>query len=180
MRCLNDDALRVRGVDLEAGPATQTTSRSAADAAYGAERKEVEAEEHAETEDDAEEADVLEPWLELLRRTARWTEDQIRKAGQKEWITSWRERQWAWACKLMTADAAKWSAVATHWEPLLHSSRPRGRAPSRPRKRWDQDIIDYLEERFPNSGRTWKDRAKEKTEWMKLASDFAGTMCSNI
>ena len=35
----------------------------------------------------------LEPWANFLKRTARWTEEQMMKSGQKEWQRFWRERQ---------------------------------------------------------------------------------------
>ena len=88
-------------------------------------------------EEEEEEVDVLEPWATFLKRTARWTEQQLKDAGQREWLVVWRMRQWRWANKLATLDVEKWSNIATLWQPLVHSRHPCGRAQSRPRKRWD-------------------------------------------
>ena len=114
----------------------------------------------------------MEPWHEFLKRTARWTEEQLGKAGQKEWLASWRTRQWKWACKLMTQDKGKWSADCTLWQPLVHSSYPCRRAKARPKKRWAQDIEDFLGKEFPDEQRDWKAMAKDKDTWMKLTSKF--------
>ena len=97
------------------------------------------------SEDDdetTEDIDLLEPWSEFLRRTARWTEQQLKASGQSEWLAVWRKRQWTWAGKVATKDREKWSGVATQWMPLLHSSELRGRAQARPRKRWEQDLVE--------------------------------------
>ena len=54
------------------------------------------------------------------------------------------KRQWTWALKLADPESSKWSAVATKWHPPLHSGTTCGRRQARPKKRWDQDIVDYL------------------------------------
>ena len=118
------------------------------------------------TEDEA----VLEPWPEFLKRTARWTEEQLKVAGQSEWLTTWRTRQWRWAHKLVTHEESKWSAIATHWNPLLHSDAPRRRAQARPRKRWIQDIGDFLEAKTHNS-ESWMLLALDEETWMSNAND---------
>ena len=114
----------------------------------------------SEPEEDTEEVDVLELWSEFLKRTARWTEEQLIQSGQSEWLDTWRSRQWRWACNLVTKDAEKWSAIATIWQPLLHSSRPRGRAQARPKKRWDGDIVSFLRQTLPDNHDSWPTQVK--------------------
>ena len=131
-------------------------------------------------EEDIEEIDTLEPWPEFLKRTAVWTEEQLKKARQGEWLDSWRKRQWIWACKLVSADAEKWSAIATTWQPLLHSSCPRGRAQARPKKRWDEDIVSFVRHTLPDNHGDWSTQAKNKDEWMKHVDKFAKYCSGNI
>ena len=61
--------------------------------------------------DSEEQNETLESWADFLRRTARWSEVQMQKAGQKEWLHLWRGRQWDWMSKIMTTGRDKWSAV---------------------------------------------------------------------
>ena len=129
-----------------------------------------------EVEDDDED-NILEPWPEFLRRTARWTEEQLKKAGQSEWIQTWRRREWKWACRLVIDDVEKWSSIATIWQPLLHSSQPCGRTQSRPRKRWDQDIVDFLANEDPDNGDSWLLQAKNKVRWMANIEKFVEHTC---
>ena len=130
-------------------------------------------------EEDDDEFNILEPWPEFLKRTARWTEEQLKKAGQSEWIQTWRRRQWKWACKLVTEDAEKWSCIATTWQPRFHSSLPCGRAQSRPRKRWDQDIVDFLAIEFPDNCESWLLQAKNKVQWMEKVEKFVEHTCAD-
>jgi len=111
----------------------------------------------------------LEPWPDFLRRTARWAEDQLASAGISEWLDAWRARQWKWAGQV-AKNLEKWSSVATVWDPLLHASGPRGRRQARPKKRWEQDIIIYLEHVHQKA--EWKEVAKNSQWWKSHLEDF--------
>ena len=124
----------------------------------------------SEPQDDESESTHLEPWADFLRRTARWTEQQLEDAGLSQWIVKWRKTKWMWAAKLFGAGADKWSTKATVWQPLLHSSAPRGRRQARPKKRWEQDFVDYLAEVHPQLDKHWHDLAKD-TEWWHAEAD---------
>ena len=80
--------------------------------------------------------EVLEPWHEFLKRTARWSEEQLKRAALKEWLETWRSRQWKYAAELVTTHAFKWNNKALDWCPLIHNTKPRGRKAGRPKKRW--------------------------------------------
>lgn len=131
-------------------------------------------------EDDDQEVDFLESWPKFLKRTARWTESQLKEAGQSEWLDIWKRRQWAWAGKLATRDAEKWSATATLWQPLLHSSQPRGRPRARPRKRWEQDIVSFLVQEAPGNHDRWYLQAQDQRRWSELADKFVTDMSSSL
>ena len=123
-------------------------------------------------QDEDEVNDTLEPWPDFLKRTARWTEEQLKKAGQEEWLDTWRSRKWKWACKLMTHDTAKWSADCTLWQPYVHSKHLCRRARARPKKRWAQDIEDFLKKELPDEKQGWKSLARDETAWKTLTSRF--------
>ena len=66
-----------------------------------------------EEDEEGNETEELEPWPDVLKRTAQWTEEQLAKANLRQWIAQWRRRKWQWASKLLDKDNNKWSAVAT-------------------------------------------------------------------
>jgi len=109
-------------------------------------------------------ADELEPWPAFLKRTAQWTDEQLEKASLRQWLVEWRRRKWQWASRLLDPDSQRWSTVATKWQPLIHSSSVCGRRQARPRKRWDQDFVEYLTAVWPDVGSTWQQLACD-TEW---------------
>ena len=126
-----------------------------------------------DVENDANEVDMLEPWPDFLRRTAQWTREQLGRAGLKQWIVQWRQKKWEWAAKLAMPGNDKWSAVATLWQPLIHSSCPRGRKQARPKKRWEEDIVDYLGKAYPEDGRPWHKVARDIEWWLSKTDEFS-------
>ena len=127
----------------------------------------------ADISDQDSDTSNLEPWVDFLRRTAQWTDEQLQKAGLSQWIVAWKKKKWQWAAKLMKDDADKWSVRATLWQPLLHSSAPRGRKQARPKKRWEQDFVDYLKNAWPENDRNWHELARDEEWWMSQTEAFA-------
>ena len=108
-----------------------------------------------------------------MRRTAQWTEQQLEKAGLKQWTVQWKARKWRWAAALLQSENSKWSAKATLWQPELHSSALRGRRQARPKKRWEQDFVDYIRNILPEADSTWQDLAKDRQWWLAETEKFA-------
>ena len=86
-----------------------------------------------------------------------------------------KRKKWVWAANLMEKGVAKWSAIATLWQPLLHSSVPRGRRQARPKKRWEQDLVDYVAKARPQPDKSWQDLARDSDWWEAEADRFANT-----
>ena len=126
------------------------------------------------TEDEKESISTdLETWQDFMKRTAQWADEQLEQCKVAPWIENWGRRKWKWAAKLYEEGNRKWSAVATAWQPMIHSSAPCGRRQARPRKRWDQDYTDYIRAAAPDGDAHWRDMAKNTQEWLSLQEDFA-------
>ena len=126
-----------------------------------------------DVEEEESEVDELETWQDFLERTAQWTDEQLQKANLCQWTESCRKKKWQWACKMVSEEDSKWSIVSTLWCPFLHSNHRCGRRQARPKKRWDQDIIDYLKEARPDDADQWHELAKDKSWWLSHTDDFA-------
>ena len=124
-------------------------------------------------EDEESEPKELEPWPVFLKRTARWTEDQLEKANLQQWTAQWRKRKWTWAAKLLEHGDRKWSSIATMWQPLLHASGPCGRRQARPKRRWEQDFLEYLQATCPNETTHWHELAADRKWWGAHTEAFA-------
>ena len=123
--------------------------------------------------DYSEDVDTLEPWPDFLRRVAQWTEQQLANAGLSQWTVQWRRRKWRFASKLLDESHQKWSRDATLWQPFIHSSCPRGRRQARPRKRWEQDFLDYIAQQQPQETRHWHQLARDSAWWLANEERFA-------
>ena len=121
---------------------------------------------NTDTEDSESDSVLLEPWAEFLKRTAQWTHQQLENAGLSQWTVQWKRKKWQWAAKLVQNEVHKWSSSATLWQPLTHSSVECGRKQARPKKRWEQDFIDYMEACPQQQGKHWHDLANDKHWWI--------------
>jgi hypothetical protein len=122
-----------------------------------------------------DEDEILEPWPDFLRRTARLVESKMEAAGLEEWLVTWRRRQWRFAGKLVRDNKHKWSYIALQWDPQLHSRARCGRAQGRPRKRWEQDLIDFTFSRATPG--CWKIDAEDSHKWAALEKGFVVWAC---
>ena len=129
-----------------------------------------------EDEEKDEEEEELEPWKDFLKRTAQWAEEQLEKAQIQQWTVLWRKRKWQFAGKLLEASNEKWSAAATKWHPLIHSNYLCGRRQARPKRRWEQDFVEYLETAAPQDSRKWQEFALDPDWWLSEADAFASFM----
>ena len=84
----------------------------------------------------------------------------------------WRKRQWRWAAALRSKNAHKWSAVAAHWNPELHSTKPSRRRRARPKKRWGEDFQTFLDYKYGIGRSCWKDLTKDARIWENLEDEF--------
>ena len=125
------------------------------------------------TEDEEESVSTeLETWQEFMKRTAQWADEQLERCGVTSWIDNWRRRKWKWAATLNEAGNSKWSAVASAWQPLTHSCTPCGRRQARPRRRWDQDYVDFLHSIDSDAATHWREIARNTEQWLLLQDDF--------
>ena len=130
-------------------------------------------EEESEETEEGRNTERLEPWRDFLKRTAEWTDEQLKRASLEPWSAHWRRRKWMWVTNLLEAGNCKWSTIATQWQPLLHSKNACVRRQARPKRRWDQDFIDYLGTMVPEEERPWQELAKDEDWWLSHVDSFA-------
>jgi len=111
---------------------------------------------------EAEEEFQMESWPDFLRRTARLVEDKLASAGEEEWVTAWRRRQWRWAGSLVRNNKHKWTYAALQWNPLLHTKCSVKRRQARPCKRWEDDLVSFFD------GGDWTQKAQQANTWNTL------------
>ena len=118
--------------------------------------------------------DLLEPWPEFMKRATQIVNTQIDKHNIEEWTTTYFRRKWRWAARIAKQPTNRWSQLAAYWDPEIHDARRATRAQSRPRKRWDDLINDFLHTLDSEDGQPlrWMNMACNTTQWTKLEAQF--------
>ena len=120
---------------------------------------------------------MLEPWPEFIKRATRIAEDHLTNANLQEWTTLFLRKQWRWAQRIANQSQDRWSRLVTQWQPELDTKRHAQRQQARPRKRWDDDINNYLQARHSNTNNRepppehWLESAS-KTTWATMEDDY--------
>ena len=115
--------------------------------------------------DQNEEENVLEPWLDWIRRVTHTAENNLQKLKIKTWTEQARKRKWRFAAELFSGSGEqKWSHLALGWNPQVHFDGTRSNArrkPARPNLRWTDELHNYV-----------KDRPRPAQQWNAACSDL--------
>ena len=114
---------------------------------------------------DIEDKELLEPWIDYIRRATHVAEHTASKLHIEEWTTVYWRRQWRWMHRLAAQSSDRWSLLAALWDPEIHDSRPARRQQARPRKRLDDDVQQFLMGLFPNTTPHWSRLARDAQSW---------------
>ena len=107
-------------------------------------------------------------YVEWIQRATKEAEQLMSKHDILDWVTLQRSRLWRWAGRVALQDDERWSHEVLHWEPL--GSRVRGR----PRTRWTDQIIPFLQHKLGRDlgPMEWITVARQKATWDMWADDF--------
>ena len=100
------------------------------------------------------------------------------------WNKTHRKMKWKLALRIATSPSERWKKKAAVWNPELSSRYRTNRAIGRPRKRWEDDINDFLKQNFEEkeneeplgrksqNNNTWINIAKDRKEWTRLEEKY--------
>ena len=92
--------------------------------------------------------------------------------------------KWKLAQRIATSPSERWLKKAAEWNPDLSSRYKTNRAIGRPKKRWEDDINDFLNqileekenensiERSNQTNKNWINIAKDWTRWALLEGNY--------
>ena len=90
--------------------------------------------------------------------------------------------KWGLALRIATSPSDRWLIKAAEWNPELSSTYRTNRSIGRPRKRWEDDINEFLkqvEEETENLtessnqiNKTWINKAKDRGRWTLLEENY--------
>ena len=96
-----------------------------------------------------------------------------------------QKTKWRLALRIATSPSERWLMKVSDWNPELSSKYRTNRAIVRPRKRWEDDINEFLKlveddtENFTESisqiSKTWNNTAKDRGRWTLLEEKYTMT-----
>ena len=97
-----------------------------------------------------------------------------------------QKMKWKLALRIATSPSERWLNKAAEWNPDLSSRYRTNRAIGRPRKRWEDDINDFLKQEFEENenpiessnqtNKTWINIAKDRRRWALLEETYTMTV----
>ena len=96
-----------------------------------------------------------------------------------------QKMKWKLALRIATSPNERWLKKAAEWNPDLSSRYWTNRAIGRPRKRWEDDINEFLKKEFEDNenpiesinqtNKTWINIAKDRRRWALLGETYTMT-----
>ena len=143
-------------------------------------------------EDSDEEMDTIEieeeDWIEYIKRSTADALDKMERAKIRCWNRTHKKMKWKLALRIATSPCERWLRKAAEWNPDLSSRYKTNRAIGRPRKRWEDDINDFLKqvledkenedpiERRNQTNNNWINIAKDWRRWALLEGKYTMTV----
>ena len=101
-------------------------------------------------EDSDKEMDTIEieeeDWIKYIKRSTADALDKMERAKIRCWNKTHKKMKWKLALRIATSPSERWLKKAAEWNPDLSSRYRTNRAIGRPRKRWEDDINDFLKQ----------------------------------
>ena len=126
-----------------------------------------------------------EDWVDFKKRS---TNEAIEKMGKEKircWNKTHNKMKWRLALRIATSPSERWLIKAAEWNPELSSKYRTNRAIGRPRKRWEEDINEFLKqvveekenltESSNQTNKTWINTAKDRGRWALVEENYTMT-----
>ena len=88
-------------------------------------------------------------------------------------MTQQRRKKWKWAQRVANQPSDRWSKLALQWQPDLNIAQRGQRAPGHPRKRWSDDITEFLAAVHVEGAKEWTAWALDQNFWSMMETSFA-------
>ena len=126
-----------------------------------------------DTDEEIDTAEIEEEdWIDYMKRSTDEAMESMKTAKLQCWIKTYRRMKWRLAMRLASLPEERWVMKSAGWNPELSTKYKTYRAVGSPKKRWDDEINDFLspertEDEISNVERN-------NNEWVKAAKDQEG------
>ena len=106
-----------------------------------------------------------EDWIEYMKRSTAAAVERMKAAKIPCWIETHRRMKWRLAMRIVLLPAKK----AVNWNPGLSTKQQTNRPVGRPKKRWEDEINDFLKPE--ETEETKGNEIKNNDTWIKVAKN---------
>ena len=115
-----------------------------------------------DSEKDIDTAEIEEEdWFDYIRRSTADAIDRMDHAKIRCWNKTHKKMKWKLASRIATSPSERWVKKAAEWNPEMSSKYRTSRTIGRPKKRWEDDINDFLKQ---NHDETKIEETREKKD----------------
>ena len=140
-----------------------------------------------DTEEEIVDTTVIEEedWIEHIQRSTDEAMEKMENAKIRCWNKTHKRMKWRLALRIATSPSERWLVKAAEWNPELSSKYRTNRAIGRPRRRWEDNINEFLKleenetensiERNKQFNKSWINAAKDSGRWTLLEEKYTMT-----
>ena len=98
-----------------------------------------------DTDEEIDSAEIEEEeWIEYMERSTDESTERMKTATIKRWIKTHRRVKWRLAMRIASLPEERWVIKAAGWNPEFSTKDTTYRAVGRPKKRWEDEINEFL------------------------------------
>ena len=109
-----------------------------------------------------------ENWIDCIKRSTEEAIDKMDDAKIRCWIKTQKSMEWRMVLRIASLPNERWMVKAAEWNPELSSRYKTYGAIERPRRRWEDDINEFLK---LEEDETENSTESENKSWIKAAKD---------
>ena len=136
-----------------------------------------------DTDDEMDTTEIEEEdWIDYIKRSTEEAIDKMDDAKIRCWIKTHKRMKWRMALRISSLPNERWMVKAAEWNPELSSRYKTYRAIGRPRRRWEDDINEFLkleenetENSTESENKSWIKAATDRGRWILLEKDYTMT-----
>ena len=120
--------------------------------------------------------------VEYIKRSTNEAMEKMENEKIRCWNISQRKMKWRLTMRIATSQKERWLIKAAEWNPELSSKYRTNRSIARPRKRWEDDINEFLKqiedetenltESSNHINKNWISTAKDRGRWTLLEENY--------
>ena len=133
----------------------------------------------SDTDDEIDTTEIEEEeWIEYTKRSTDEAIEKMENPKIRCWIEANKRMKWRLALRVASLPSERWIVKVAEWNPELSSRYKTYRAIGRPRRRWEDDITEFIkleenetENSTESDNKSWTKAAKYCGRWTLLAGD---------